>query len=251
PGGWDGLADALRAGRPVGLELHDPPRPEGIPFARWRRLSRLSRFAASAVLPLLEEVGDPRSVPLVLGSAMGEVVPSSAFLDRLFAEGPENASPLAFQGSVYNATAAGLSLAFDLRGPSQTVSAGMMTGLAALRRGLSLLASHGQALVVLADDRNPTTSQAYGERPYAEAVVALLLERGDEIAVLDGPGVPVWGRAAALPYEGRFTAVGRPVEATLGLHPASGLLAWLATGEPAAEHDDGVCLRVSRPRPAP
>ncbi len=245
PGGWDGLADDLRAGRGRGVELPDPVRPSTIPFGRWRRMSRLSRLVALAVEPLLERVESRERVPLLVGSAMGEVVPSSAFLDRILLEGPERGSPLAFQHSVYNATAAQLSLCFGLRGPSETLSAGMMTGLATLARGLEWLVEEQQVLIVLADDRNPTTTQAYGDLRYGEAVAALLLERGGDVVVRNGCAKTHFGRGSALPYEETFSPVGVPAEVSFGLHPANGLIAWLATGAPSAELDDGAVLTVT------
>lgn len=246
PGGLEGLGDAFVNGVSRGLELDDPKRPASIPFGRWRRMSRLSRLATLVVGEVLAD-GAVAGLPVVLGTAMGEVVPSSLFLDRILLEGDEKGSPLAFQNSVYNATAAHLAMAFDLRGPSESISAGLASGVASLARGLELLVRHEQVLVVLADDRNPTTLRAYGDLPCGEAVVAVLVERGSGVRVRDGVHAPVFARGVRLPYEQRFVVheAKRP-EAVFGLHPASGLLAFLTTGTAVVDQDDGMALTVSR-----
>lgn len=251
PGGPIGLPDALRAGKWRGAELADPARPASIDPGRWRRMSRLSRLAADAVGELLDAAPglDRASVPLVHGGAMGEVVPSSAFLDRLFLEGPATASPLAFQNSVTNATAAHLSLAFGLRGHAETVSAGMATGLAALARACELLAREPEVLIVVGDDLNPTTRKAYANTPCpaGELVVAARIGRGLGLWVADGvvggPGQRV-ARGVALPYERGFVALeGLRPEAVIGLNPAGGLLSLLALpGARVVDVDDGLAL---------
>ena len=154
PGGLEGLAEHLRSQTWRGHEVDTPKRPPEVPAGRWRRMSRFSRLTAITVLELKLRHADVdwESVPMVQGSAMGEVIPSSDFLDRVFSEGPENASPSNFQNSVYNATGAHLSLAFKLRGPAETISSGMATGLAALARGIEWLDRHPHVLVVAGDD---------------------------------------------------------------------------------------------------
>jgi hypothetical protein len=255
PGGSDGLAADLLAGRARGRDLPDPVRPTDLDVGRWRRMSRLARFAALAVHELLERHPelDRGSLPLIHGSAMGEVVPSSAFLDRLFLEGPHAASPLNFQNSVYNATAAHVSLAYGLRGPAETLSTGMATGLAALARAFEWTARAPAVLVVVGDDLNPTTRLAYANTGEpGECVVAALIGAGADLHVHDGhvslapiqrPG-PVFARGVALPYERSFVAsAGIRPEAAIGLCCANGLLALLACpGATIVDQDDGTSL---------
>lgn len=257
PGGLEGLGSDLRAGVRRDGDLGDPTRPDGVDAGRWRRMSRLARFTVEAVGELLARHPDVdrAALPVVYGSAMGEVVPSSAFLDRLFSEGPATASPLAFQNSVYNGTSGHLSMAFGLTGPAETLSAGMATGLAALARGIEHLTRVPEVLVVVADDLNPTTRLAYANTgPAGEAVVAVLLRPGEGIAVRDG----VHGRAdrfargTALPYEERFVRLdGRRPESCLGLHPANGLLAALSTGLHAVDQDGSMALTACYPARPP
>ena len=254
PGGPDGLADDLREGRSRIVDgralCEDPARPRAIPFGRWRRMSRLTRLAACAVLDLREahdEVpGGWDQVPLVWGSAMGEVVPSSDFLDRMFREGPQAGSPLAFQNSVYIAPPAHLSITFGLRGPIEAVSAGAATGLAALARAADLLVDHPAVLLVVGDDDNRTTSLAWkrsGE-PVGEGVIAVLLGRGEDLmarwGVFPGPG-PTIGRGTSMPYETGFESLDAAIrpERTLGMHPAGELVALMVLREGSAIAKDG------------
>ncbi|MEZ4317056.1 MAG: beta-ketoacyl synthase N-terminal-like domain-containing protein [Myxococcota bacterium] len=255
PGGAAGLADDLRAGRSRGTSVDDPARPDAIPAGRWRRMSRLSRLAAVAVLELRERHPDLdwASMPVVHGTAMGEVVPSSAFLDRLFTEGPEHASPMSFQNSVYNATAAHLSLTFDLRGPAETVSSGIATGIMALARGFEWARRAPAVLVVVGDDLNPTTLNAFANTPVpaGEAMVAVLVGPGSDVRIVDGDVAerPVC-RGTPLPYERAFVArEGARPEAVLGLSCANGLLAVLAGLPEVLDQDDRFALTALRASP--
>ena len=101
-----------------------PVRPASFTARAWRRTSRLTRIAITLTERLLPPTFDPEEVGLVWGTGIGEIVPTRRFLDRLFDEGPERASPSAFQNSVYNAPAGHISIGFGLQGPSETVSAG-------------------------------------------------------------------------------------------------------------------------------
>ncbi len=271
PGGAEGLLAAIRSGRPRPHDLETPKRPAAIPAGRWRRMSRLARLLAVAVLPLVERNPDLdwEHLPMVHGTAMGEVVPSSAFLDRMFLEGPDRASPTSFQNSVYNATSAHLSLVFGLRGPMETLSSGMASGLLALSRGMEWAERRqSPVLVVVGDDRNPTTLKAFEStgRP-GETVVAVLVgpvqagsmggasSEAPVYTVSDGlPSVEssassgVFGRATSLPYERRFTPLPEsiPIERAVGLNCANGLLALLAGAPLVCDQDDAFAL-MGRP----
>lgn len=250
PGTGDVAAD-LRAGRSRAIDgqarIAEPERPAEIPVGAWRRMSRLTRCAADVACALRAARPDLawEDLPVLWGSALGEVVPSSDFLDRLIGEGPQFASPLAFQGSVYNATPGQLSLALGLRGPTETVSAGMATGLAALARGIEWLADAPAVLVLVGDDLNRTTEAAYGAAGLVggEAVVGVILVRGDGVGVADGVHASDASRAVALPYERGFVQLGRPIapERTLGLCCTGGLVAVLS-GISATDQDGTTAL---------
>jgi hypothetical protein len=242
PGEAAGLLDDLLTGTPRPAPAPDPARPGRVAAGPWRRMSRLTRMVVATAAPLVEGRDDLDSLPVVWGNAMGELVPVGRFLDRLYCEGPQACSPLAFQNSVTNAPVGHLSIGMGLRGPSETVSAGGASGLAALMRGVELLRL-GRAeavLVVAGDDLNDHTHQAWAPfadaPPLGEAMAALLLEcdgAGPRLEIEDGltplPGAPVLARAAALPGEPPLAPVpdAAAPEASVGLVPAGGL-AWVA-----------------------
>lgn len=252
PGGTEGLADDLRAERFRGNEVENPSRPGAIPAGRWRRMSRFARLTALPVVELRERHPDLdwAGIPMVQGSAMGEVIPSSDFLDRLFTEGPDRASPTNFQNSVYNATGAHLSLVFGMKGPAETVSSGMATGLAALARGIEWLDRYEHVLVVAGDDVNRTTSKALASTGLAgDVIVAVLLGRAGahQVQLQDGVHPAVFARAVAMPYEDGFAVhPGTRPEACVGISCANGLLTLLSTGEAVLDQDDRYAITARR-----
>ncbi|MCO4747470.1 MAG: beta-ketoacyl synthase chain length factor [Proteobacteria bacterium] len=221
PGGIDGLAADLESGSPREVEGLKVERGELDP-RQWRRMSRLSRMAASAVAGLGEL---PEQIPLIWGTAYGESVTSSQVLDRIFQLGPDKVSPLAFQGSVYNAAAARMSLIFGLSGPTETISAGPMTGLATLAQGISWLEHHPEVLVVVGDERGWAVETAYGDKRVGEGCIAIRLIRGDDFEILDG------AHASA-----------RDFTTTLGQSSIGALLCWLLLREATVERDGHTAL---------
>jgi 3-oxoacyl-[acyl-carrier-protein] synthase II len=269
PGGLSGLLAALEASEARPDDVETPKRPASIPAGKWRRMSRLARILACTVIPLMERHPDLdwSRMPMVHGTAMGEVVPSSAFLDRMFLEGPDRGSPTSFQNSVYNATSAHLSLVFDLRGPMETLSSGMATGLVALSRAMEWAERLNRpVLVVVGDDRNDTTLKAFHvvEGRPGETLIAVLVGPAGmgplpgavveipAVAVSDGPPTagPVFGRRVALPYERGFAPVDGAiaVEDAVGLNCANGLLALLAGAPVVCEQDDALVVTARRDR---
>lgn len=226
------------------------PRPPGFPAGQWRRMSRLARMAAVCAAPLAAGL-DPETTPVVWGTSIGECVPTQRFLTRLFDEGPQAASPLAFQNSVYNAPAGHLSIALGLRGASETVSCGGATGLVALRRGLELLALGAPAVLVVAgSDRAPLLQRAWALEPDGatpgEAMAAVVLRP-------DGPGLPVsvargvapqgptLSRRTTLPNETPVACVqgSSAPEACLGISSSMGLACLLTLGSGSVVDHDG------------
>ena len=152
--------------------VQDVVRPPTVEAGAWRRFSRVARLSAAAVAPVIaaapaacEAVGvvfDRDEVPLFFGTGLGEYSSSYGFLKSLFEKGPAMASPLLFQNSVHNAAAGHVSIAFGLRGPSETICAGALTTLRTFERALCWLAANGGcALVVLADDVNADSAEGW------------------------------------------------------------------------------------------
>ncbi len=229
PGRW---LERLEAGE-RGLDAPGADRPEAVTPGDWRRLSRLSRWAVAGAARVLEAAPelDREQLPLVWGTGLGELAQTEAFLTRLVEEGIALASPARFQGSVFHAAAGAISLALGLRGPTETLSAGDETGLAALIRGVELLDDGAPAaLVVAGDERSPwrlRAAELWGAPPPGEGLAALLL-------CAEGPGAPLRieaGRAALAGEGDRIRWVGpngRPlpdVQEGLGASPVLGLLA--------------------------
>ena len=219
--------------RRLGEETNpDPRKPKAFPGGPWRRMSRLARAVAWCCEQLLDDM--PRDIPVVWGSAVGELVPTGRFLDKFFESGA--ASPLAFQNSVYNAPVGHLSIALKLTGPSETIVAGPASATAALERGLILARRHGYCLVVAGDDLSEPLREAHRingtEAFLGECVGALLLhtgEEGPEIELVPGvapvPGRPVLSRRTRFPGEPEFEPIPGSFapEESLGLNLSSGL----------------------------
>lgn len=212
----------------------DVPRPDAVPAGNWRRMSRVARIAAACAAPALARDLDRDGLALFFGTGIGEFSSTVGFLRTLYGKGPAGASPLLFQNAVHNAAAGHLSIAFGLRGPSETLCAGPLTSARTLERALSWVALHGRpALVVAADDLGPDVQQGYvfagATATMGEGGAALLLEP-------DGVGVPVtwhdappapddWRRAGAYPCEAPGAPSDRAHDRRLGLFPACDLVA--------------------------
>jgi hypothetical protein len=220
PGSADvaALRDDLIAGnaRHDGREsvLGAPARPRAISSRYWRRMTRLSRLAATCALQVLDDGPslDTATLGVVWGTSMGELDSTTNFLARLFEEGVGRSSPTAFQNSVYNTFPGHLSMALGLSGPSETLSAGAATGAAALMRGLDLVAM-GElpaCLVVCGSElsdlrRRAAAFEGPDSVPLGEGVAAILLAPGSGISLDVAHGVapasgPVWQRTS--PYYG-------------------------------------------------
>ena len=211
-----------------------PVRPPSFPAGSCRRLTELSRAAATCAHRVLEACPDVDRdrMGVVWGSCLGEVVPSSRFLDRTLLEGPERASPLAFQNSVYNAAPGHLSINLGLRGPTDTVCAMGATGLLAVLRGVMMIETGrvDAVLVVAGDHLDPVAARGYQLSGLTgvpgEGMAALLLVRDREGAVLTVDAeadATAWCRQTPLACDGRVPE-GRALEDVVGLYPSSGLL---------------------------
>ncbi len=269
-GGAEGLLDDLLSGTPRPAPAPNPTRPAQVAAGPWRRMSRLTRMVVATAAPLLEGRDDLDRLPVIWGTAMGELVPVARFLERLYREGPQACSPLAFQNSVTNAPVGHLSIGLGLRGASETLSAGGATGLTALMRGVDLLRL-GRAdavLVVAGDDLNDHTQRAWTtlgrDDTLGEAMAAVLLAVDGAGPVLEIelgssaiPGSPVLARATHLPDEPPLRAVPGAVapETSLGVVPTASLacVAALAqAGRPGSVIDqDGPMFLTARVLEAP
>ncbi len=265
PGGAEGLLDDLLAQRPRQQgrwqRAPNPARPAGVAAAPWRRMSRLSRAAVSVAASLLADRGELEQLAVVWGNTMGELTPIARFLGRLYTEGPQHVSPMAFQNSVTNAPAGHVSIALGLQGLSETISAAGATSLAALLRAEDLLrlGRTERVLVLTGDDLNPTAERAWDlagvEGPVGEAVAGLLLGPGvgARLDIRQGadplPDQPVFARRAALPGASALRLVPGSLapEGSIGLVPSGGMavlaaLALAGASGSLVEQDDEMLL---------
>ncbi|MFZ5482201.1 MAG: beta-ketoacyl synthase chain length factor [Myxococcota bacterium] len=215
------------AGDPLPPGFHpcpDPVRPDAVSPGAWRRMSRLAKLACAAAAPVLAGRDDLDRLPLVWATTVGEFGSTAQFLRTLFTKGPAGASPLHFQNAVHNAPAGHLSIAFGLRGPSETICAGPYTTLRAIERALTM---QGPVLVVVADDLNPDVQLgielAGGRAPFGEGAAALIVDGDVRVEPCAG-----WSRRHGYPGEPDPDGA-LAHDATLGLYPACDAVA-LALG---------------------
>ncbi|MEC7583298.1 MAG: beta-ketoacyl synthase chain length factor [Planctomycetota bacterium] len=121
-----------------------------------RRAGRHGRAIADAVAAAGEQAGvDLATVPMVVGSSVGEASTMVNLLDQLWRK-KEPMSPAAFTVSVHNAASGLLSISNKNRGYTTSLAADEDTPAAALLEGIGLVVSGGcPVLVVCADEESP------------------------------------------------------------------------------------------------
>ncbi len=195
----------------LAAEVADFAARECLPPALVRRMDRLSQMSGVAAVTAVADAAFPRDAAsaddlgVVVGSALGNMSESAQFLDRLFTKGPALANPMLFPNLVLNAPASQVSMALGWRGPNLTLSAGEISGEAALEAAIGLLRRRRvRAVVVAAGDEvsevvfrglkdfrylSPRRGRDERSRPFdaaadgpvmGEGATALLLEREEE-----------------------------------------------------------------------
>ncbi|HEY2744202.1 MAG TPA: beta-ketoacyl synthase N-terminal-like domain-containing protein, partial [Polyangia bacterium] len=166
-----------------------------------RRLPRLSQMAIVAGKEALAQAAlpyDPTRIGVVLGTGLGTLEETIAFMRGYLDGGPEAASPLLFPSSVMNAAAGQLALECKLRGVNSTVNHRDASPLSALTMACDLLAlGRADALVVGGVDELSAPALA-GYRKLGGASLALgegaallIVEREDD-AKKRGARVRAW-----------------------------------------------------------
>ena len=189
---------------------------EVLPAALRRRASPLTRMAATVAAQAARQAGlDLARVPLVLGSAYGEIV-AAAEMIRSFGEDEGLPSPTRFHNSVHNTAAAYLSMATGNRGFSTALAAGSATPAAVVLEALAWLRSRGgEALLVLLDELPPAPFDL--AHPYPTAAVALHVS-----------AEPTRGTLAVVSGLRRGIASRPDLPGGLGAHPCAGAFAMAA-----------------------
>ena len=140
----------------LAAEVADFPAREFLPPPLVRRMDRVSQMIGVAAVLAAADAGltaagtDGEDLAVVVGSALGNISEAGQFLDRVFAKGPNLANPMLFPNLVMNAPASQVAMALGWRGPNLTVSAGEISGEAALDVALGLLRRRRARAVVVA-----------------------------------------------------------------------------------------------------
>ncbi len=151
-----------------------PPR---LPPRLRRRASLLINMVAEVSAQAAEQAGASlMTLPLVVGSAFGELATTMDLLRDLTGDGV--LSPTQFQSSVHNSAVGYLSIAHENRVASTSLAAGDDTLGAVLLEALTLLTLRGgRVLAVVADEALPADLVPRGAASEAVAA-AFLLEAG-------------------------------------------------------------------------
>lgn len=160
-----------------------------------RRASLLTRMMADVAHQAARQARRPLGdVPLVMGSAFGELVTTMEMLEEL--ETDRLLSPFRFHNSVHNTAVGYLGMAHDNQRPSTALAAGNDTVPAALLDGLAWLAERGGDVLILVGDE--PLPQALSKRSTPAMAAALWLRAGSMTpqGASASPGAP--GDAADL-----------------------------------------------------
>jgi hypothetical protein len=139
-----------------------------------RRASALTRMLAEVATQATAQAAvDPARVPLVMGSALGELRCATEIIASFRDEGGLP-SPTKFHNSVHNTAVGYLSMATGNRLGATAVAAGPDTAAVALLEAALLVQERGgAALLLLADEEAPASLQRFGA--YASAAAAFCL----------------------------------------------------------------------------
>ncbi len=187
--GAGAYAEALRSGtRAPGGAVPDldTGTPEPLP-SRVRLADRPSDLALAAIGSLLDGVAmedwPPERRAIVLGSGAAGIDQSMTLTrDSLTRPRPDNVNPALVPACVMNYASAQAAIRFGLRGPNATVTAGRLTGLAALGYARRLLSRDRADAVICGayeglSDRRVAIAEAAGvKRPAAEGCCVFLVE---------------------------------------------------------------------------
>lgn len=226
--GADAFWEALVAGREIRRVPHFEAR-DFVRSAQGRRIDRTSLLALAACRLALD---DARIGPvagggtgLVLGSALGNLVETSSFLDRLLARGTGN--PLVFPNLVMNAPLAYASIELGITGWTTMVTEHEATGEVAIATAAELImdGTVGSCLAGGADESAAVLDEVLRE---SRAAARDARSRG----VLVGEGAAVLVLEALDAARARGARVYATIRPSRGFSVASPVYGWPA--DPAA-----------------
>ncbi len=175
--------------------------------ALFRRMSRLSRMAASAGVEAVQDSGlnlsgvDRDRIAIVAGTAHGASASIEAFYLSLLAEGPRGAQPFHFPETVPNAPAGNLAMVLQVTGPNTTFGQNEISAENALLYARRLLLDNraDAAVVCGMDELNDMFFNCFDAlgalNPGRRQNGALIPRRGGGIVLGEGAGALVLERA--------------------------------------------------------
>ncbi|MET0387460.1 MAG: beta-ketoacyl synthase chain length factor [Polyangiales bacterium] len=138
---------------------------------------------------------DPRGMPMIFGSAYGEMATTAALLAQLYAA-DGRLSPAKFQASVHNTAAGQLSIALGNPQFSTSIAAGSDTLAMCLIEAHAWLARHQGRVLVACGDEPPCTELA-PDRDDLPLAAALVLSSEPHAGSLAALGLPSLQPSAA------------------------------------------------------
>ena len=194
----------------------EAPEPR-LPARLRRRTSLLVRMVADVAGQACQQAGvSLAGIPVVVGSAFGELGTTMEMLDEL--ETSREVSPFRFHNSVHNTAVGYLSIAHENRAPCTSLAGGDDTAAMVLQEASALLAFRGgDVLVVVADEVLPEAIGRGGTVPFSAAVVLRAAGSADPKHPARSPGRETCARCApaAAPLE---RGVGDPSPGQRFLH---------------------------------
>ncbi len=161
----NGAADA-EAVKPVGAALDRVNR---------RRASPLDRALADTVAAAILHAGvDATTVPVVVGSAIGEAATMIGLLDEMWRHHTPM-SPADFTMSVHNAASGLISISNKNRGMTTSLAADHDTPAAALLEGIGLVLTQGCPVVVACGDEPAPPTLVQHAPPWSMLTAAVVL----------------------------------------------------------------------------
>jgi hypothetical protein len=169
----------------------EPPFLSRIPEAMERRMSRLSKMffcaAEEAIVGanLLDNWKSERT-GLVVGTALGNLELANLYQNKILQQGPLAVSPNLFSSSLASSINAALSVTYEIKGPSSTVTIMEETPFAAFRLAYDWIKQDlaDRVLVAIGDEISDYhryfATAGKLSHPLGEGAVAFMLEKREE-----------------------------------------------------------------------
>lgn len=158
----------------------DKPTGAALDRVNRRRAGPLDRALADVVAEAIAQAGaDPATVPIVIGSSIGEAVTMIGLLDQMWRR-KEPMSPADFTMSVHNAASGLISISNKNRGMTTSLAADENTPAAALLEGIGLALTRNTATVVACADEPAPPTLVQHAPPWAMLASAVVLAPLDD-----------------------------------------------------------------------